>query len=190
MKGWTWVMGGLALAGCDASEGTRLRCEPVVDGAPRALIHHDRWRVATAEEDPWAEHRPVDVSCPPEARQPEDFGGTYAFSIQTGQCPYTTLVQETLADACEGESLFVWVWNFGLTAPEKATAHLGVRLGPTDWSATRAIPSPAALVAEEVIVAEDAPAGTPIFFHVRNHGANSYELLDLTIVAPGDTPQQ
>lgn len=187
MKRWSLCV--LALAGGDDPPAQRLRCEPAVDGAPRALIHHDRWRVATAEEDPWAEVRPADIACPSDARKAEDFAGTYAYSVLTTQCPYTTLVQETLADACKGESLYVWLWNFGLTAPENATAHLGVRLGATGWSATRAIPSPSALVAEEVIVVEDAPAGTPIFFHVRNHGANSYELLDLTIVAPGDAPE-
>ncbi len=181
----------VCVMGCDdgAPATPALRCEPVLVGAPRPLIHHDNWRVATPEEDPWLEHRPADITCPAEARKPEDFAGTYAYSITTVACPYTTMVQETLADACKGETFYVWLWNYGLTAPENATAHIGVQLGSTVFAATRAIPSPSALTAETLILEEDVPKGTPIFFHVRNHGANSYELLDLIIVAPGDAPR-
>lgn len=192
MMGRTSFVLSLALgAGCDdAAEGSRaLTCEPAVVGSPRALVDHNLWRVATPEEDPWATIRPPDIACPSGARNPEDFAGTYAYSVKTDLCPYTTMVQETLADVCKGESLYVWIWNFALTAPENSTAHLGVQLGSTGWSATRPIPSAAALAAEAVIVSEDAPKGTPIFFHVRNHGSNSYELLDLIIVAPGDSPK-
>lgn len=181
----------LMLTGCeDAPEAQRgLRCEPAVTGSPRALIDHDKWRVATPKDDPWVEFRPPDIACPEGSRQPEDFAGTYAYGIITSRCPYTTLVQETLADACKGESLYIWLWNYALTAPENSTAMLGVELGGTRWSVTRPIPGPAALVAEEVILEDDVPRGSPIFFHVRNHGSNSYELLDLIIVAPGDTPK-
>ena len=44
-------------------------------------------------------------------------------------------------------------------------------------------PSPASSILDE-----DVPKGSPIFFHVRNHGANTYQLLDLLIVAAGDAP--
>lgn len=181
----------LALVGCedppDAEQG--LRCEPAVEGAPRALIDHDLWRVATPEEDSWVEFRPPDIECPDGSRLAEDFAGTYAYSIVTSRCPYTTIVQETLADACKGESLYIWLWNYALTAPENSTATLGLKLGGTRWSDTRPIPGPAALVAEEIILQDDVPRGSRILFHVRNHGSNSYELLDLVIVAPGDTPK-
>ncbi len=50
------------------------------------------------------------------------------------------------------------------------------------WTDTRPIPGPAGLEATRVPLPEDVPAGTPIFFHVRNHGQNSYELLELSIV--------
>ncbi len=161
-----------------------LVCARPVDGESRMLVNHDLWRLATAAEDPWVEFRPGDdIACPSGARKTEDFAGTYAYSVITLGCSYTTVVQETLADACAGEELYVWMWNYALTAPADSTAFLGVQVGADRvWEDTRAIPSASALEATRVTLTRDVPKGTPIFFHVRNHGANSYELLELSIV--------
>lgn len=184
--GWSVVAFALASGlGCEDDPSTpALVCEAPADGESRMLVDHDLWRLATAEEDPWAELRPgPDISCPQGSRKTEDFAGTYAYSVITSACSYTTVVQETIADACKGEDLYVWIWNYALTAPATATAHLEVQIGDTVlWSDTRAIPGPAALEATRIPLPEDVPMGTPIFFHVRNHGSNSYELLELSIV--------
>ncbi|MBL8786409.1 MAG: hypothetical protein JNJ59_16020 [Deltaproteobacteria bacterium] len=181
----------LAFVGCEdpLDAEPRLRCDPAVEGSRRALIERDLWRVATPKEGPWIEFRPPDIECPDGSRLAEDFAGTHAYGIITSRCRYTTLFQETLADGCKGESLYIWLWNYAQAAPENSTATLGVELGATEWSETRPIPGPAALVAKEIILQDDVPRGSPIFFHVRNHGSNSYELLDLIFVVPGDTPR-
>jgi len=165
-------------------EPTALACERPADGESRMLIDHDLWRLATPEEDPWIAFRPADdISCPSGSRKTEDFAGTYAYSVITAACSYTTAVQETIADACKGEDLYVWLWNYALTAPENSTAYLEVQIGDTlIWADTRTIPSAAALEATRIALPEDYPKGTPIYFHVRNHGSNSYELLELSIV--------
>ena len=181
----SWMVLVTTAVACGDDAGTKkLVCSPPAEGESRMLVDHDLWRLATAEEDPWAEFRPgPDIACPDDARKTEDFAGTYAYSVITTSCSYTTIVQETIADACAGEDLYVWLWNYALTAPEDATAHLGVQIGDTlIWEDTRAIPGPAALEATRVPLPEDGPAGTPIYFHVRNHGSNSYELLELSIV--------
>lgn len=186
-RSWVWAGLLLATAACgdDGGDATpALVCEKPTGGASRMLVNHDLWRLATAEEDPWAENRPgPDISCPDDARKTEDFAGIYAYAVITTRCSYTTVVQETIADACKGEDLYVWIWNYALTAPENATAHMGVQVGDTlVWEETRPIPSASALEATRVTLTEDVPAGTPIYFHVRNHGNNSYELLELSIV--------
>jgi len=172
------------MSACGDAGPDKLVCEPVAEGQSRMLVDHDQWRVATTQEDPWAAHRPgEDIACPDDSRKTEDFAGTYAYAVITTNCGYTTVVQETIADACAGEDFYVWLWNYALTAPEDATAFLGVQIGDTlIWEDTRAIPGPSALEATRVKLPEDVPAGTPIYFHVRNHGANSYELLELSIV--------
>jgi hypothetical protein len=173
------------VSGCGDDAGSEpLVCVRPASGESRMLVDHDKWRLATLEEDPWSDFRPTeDIACPEGARKTEDFAGTYAYSVITTSCGYTTVVQETVANACKGEDLYVWLWNYALTAPENATAQLGVQLGDTlIWSDTRPIPGPSALEATRVALPEDVPAGTPIYFHVRNHGSNSYELLELSIV--------
>ncbi|MCC6625184.1 MAG: hypothetical protein IT385_28310 [Deltaproteobacteria bacterium] len=179
----------LAQAWCgacgDPDEGG-LVCEAVAAGTSRMLVDHDAWRLATAAEDPWAAHRPGDdISCPERSRQPEDFAGIYAYGVITTECPYTTLVQASVAQACRGETLYVWLWNYALTGPEGATAHLAVQIGDdVMWEKAYPIPGPAGLVTERIELARDVPIGTPIYFHVRNHGNNSYELLEVSIVDP------
>lgn len=182
-----------AVAACDDGAAGPLVCEPPAEGTSRMLVDHDQWRLATAAEDPWREFRPADdIACPSGARKAEDFSGHYAYSVTSTSCPYTTVVQATIADACKGEDLYVWIWNYALVADEPATATMGVQLGDRMiWTDTRPIPGPAGLEATRVPLPEDVPAGTPIFFHVRNHGQNSYELIELSIV--GDklpTPEQ
>ncbi len=178
------VMVFVAACGDDTPAVVPLTCERPVNGESRMLINHDLWRLATSAEDPWGEFRPdEDIACPSGARKTEDFAGTYAYSVITLGCSYTTVVQETLVDACAGEDLYVWMWNYALTAPADSTAFLGVQIGDElVWEDTRAIPSAAALEATRVTLTRDVPMGTPIYFHVRNHGANSYELLELSIV--------
>ncbi|MFO0748946.1 MAG: hypothetical protein U1F43_25260 [Myxococcota bacterium] len=188
----SWFASAVALAlaaGAGCSDGApanpdALSCTPVAAGQSRMLVDHDLWRLATPEEDPWAEFRPADITCPDRSRQPEDFAGVYAYGVLTDGCQYTTVVQETTADACAGETFYVWIWNFALTGPEGASAHLGVKVGDVLWQAERAIPSTAALATDRIVLAHDIPKGTPIYYHVRNHGSNSYELIELSIVNP------
>lgn len=169
--------------GCGDDAG--LVCAPVAAGASRMLVDHDRWQLAPPEDDPWVEFRPADITCPDRARQPEDFLGTYAFGVLTADCPYTTVEQPAVADACKGETFYVWIWNYELTGPVGATAHLAVEVGgEVLWQADKPIPGPSGLVTERIVLDRDVPKGTPIRYHVRNHGSNSYELLELSIVNP------
>lgn len=168
-----------------------LKCTPVIDGESRPLVDHALWVSATVEEDPFAEHRPADLDCE-SAGKLEDFAGSPALEVNTAACGYTTVVQPTLAPACQGETFFVWLWNYALTAPDGGTAFLAVQVGDDlVWQGQRAIPSPANLTYDHLTLPRDVPAGTPIYFHVRNHGLNQYELLDLSIVHPAhaDPPE-
>jgi hypothetical protein len=173
---------GLLLANaCDDEGGTSNRCEPAPANTLVTLIDHTTWRLAETAEDPWTEFRPDNIDCDAEGRKAEDFAGIMSFGVDTSFCAYTTVVQTTRAPLCAGEGLYVWLWRFALTGPEGAEAHIEVRLGNDPaWSATVPIPAESALVALTVPMPNAPyPAGTPIWFHVRNHGNNNYQLLDL-----------
>ncbi|MBL8141732.1 MAG: hypothetical protein JNM38_11515, partial [Acidobacteria bacterium] len=90
------TIGAVALCSCsdDTSAAAGLVCQPPAQGQSRMLVDHDAWRLTTPDEDPWVAHRPADdIGCPSGARKTEDFAGTYAWSVITADCPYTTVVQ-------------------------------------------------------------------------------------------------
>jgi hypothetical protein len=169
-----------ALAGCTSTPEDGLVCVPLAAGRRHALVDFAHFAIASPEADPWAEHRPEDIACPPSARGPETLGELPTYTIVTTACPYTTVVQPSLEDSCQGDSLFIWIWRSALTGPEDATAHVGVRIGDEPiWELAVPIPADADLIVENIPLTRDHPAGTPIYLHVRNHGSNSYELLGL-----------
>ncbi len=160
---------------CDAGP----TCEPSPAGVLIPVVDPELWRLAEPEEDPWRTFRPADISCPEGSRSSEDFAEMPSFGVDTGLCPYTTVTQRTGSAICEGESLYIWLWRFQLTGPEGAEATMAVALGDAVvWEQVVPIPARSALVAVTVPV-PPTPAGTPIHFHVRNHGDNTYQLLDL-----------
>ena len=170
----------LGLPGC-ADDADTSRCQPVSADRREPLIEHDLWRLAEPSEDPWLAFRPADVSCDPTGRQPEDFAGTYSFGIDTALCAYTTLIQETATDVCPGEEILVWLWRFALTGPEGANAHIAAQLGDEPlFEDIIPIPNTSGLKVETYTAKRFHPAGTPIAFHIRNHGNNTYQLLELS----------
>jgi hypothetical protein len=181
----TTAMAFLSLvAACDEDPA----CEGAPEGVLVSLVDHRAWRIAEPGEDPWLAHRPEDVSCPEGARSSEDFAELPSFGVDTGLCPYTTVTQPTTTAICEGEALYVWLWRFQLTGPEGAEATMAVALeDDVVWQQTVPIPARSALVALTVPV-PPTPAGTPIRFHVRNHGDNGYQLLGLMRCRGACTP--
>ncbi|MBL8788492.1 MAG: hypothetical protein JNJ59_26595 [Deltaproteobacteria bacterium] len=175
---WIGIVMSALTGGCAEDQGAT--CEPLAEGERKVLVDHALWRLATPEEDPWRAFRPDDVTCPQNARQPEDFAGTPSFGIDTTNCGYTTVVQETLVDACRGDNAFVWMWRYALTGPEGAEAHIAITIGDEPlFEDVVPIPTSSDLKVKGYALAEDHPAGTKVFFHVRNHGSNTYQLLEL-----------
>lgn len=165
-------------------------CSPIAEDTRRPLVDHDRWLLASTDEDPWRVHRPADVGCDITGRQAEDFVGQYSFGVDTSLCPYTTVVQTTLEDLCPGESVLVWLWRFALTGPEGANAHIAVQVGDEPlFEDVVPIPNTSALKVDNYPVARFHPKGTPITFHIRNHGANSYQLLEIARCMGACRPQ-
>jgi hypothetical protein len=46
------------------------------------------------------------------------------------------------------------------------------------------IPKPGGLIVRELRVERDIPAGAPVYFHLHNHGANSWALVEVS-AGPG-----
>lgn len=152
--------------------------------APELLVDHTAWTFVEAADDPWRDERPDPLECPNAAYRPEDD----ALEILTGFCDYLTITQPTLRDAYQGETLTAIVRHLDLVDeddPEaSAEAHVAIQVGDTVlWDDRIPIPNVSGFYTPNIVLAEDVPQGTPILFHLHNHGTNTWYLQNLLVSA-------
>jgi len=160
----------LLLAGCATSY------------EPGPLIDPGGWTEATVATDPF-EDRPDLVDCAPEAWG-EDLPGI--FELETDECGYATFTQPTLVDVGPGATVELLGWHLDLFAVDPTEGHVVVRIGDVVLLEEHpTIPGQEAIWDLSMQWPDDAPeaeAGTAAWFHVHNHGANSYRLGAIEIV--------
>ena len=152
---------------------------------PAPLVDHEAWTPADPAADPWADHAPAVLDCSPLSWGAEDEGGLPAFGVDTAACNFLAVVQPSLAAIAAGDSVSVRLWHYDLYAGEVAEGHAGLSLGGQVLAEfTVPIPRDAEMLTALVPIDEDVPAGTEILFHLHNHGANSWSLVDVEDRAP------
>jgi len=168
---------GLLLMGCTNGIDTATAGEP----AWVQLLDASAWVEADAEQDPF-DDRPADVECSTLGWGVE---GTY-FEVQTDDCEYGTFYQPLTVDVPAGTELEMVYWHLDLWASEDAQGHIGLRTEETlIHEAYIEIPNGAEVYAVSLVAAADLSAGEPIYFHVHNHGYNSWSLGGLeALLAP------
>lgn len=165
----------LALAACGEAEAPP--APPDASIATDALLSPEGWRVAEAAEDPF-EDRPPDTACTIGGYGPE----AGVFEVETDLCGYITAVQPLPVGLPAGAELSGLVWHLGLFAQTATRAHIALRIGPhTLMEARPAVPGPEAFYPVQWTAPVDLPIGTPAYFHVSNHGTNSYRLGPLAV---------
>jgi hypothetical protein len=147
-----------------------------------ALIDLESFQLADAASDPFDDRPPDPIACAVDGHIVEVFGGALVYSIYSDKCRYVTAVQPSLADVYQGEVVRARFWHFALIAPEPAEAHVMIALDGTRDGLERriAIPAESALISETWRATRDYPRGTPVYFHVHNHGNNEYLLIELS----------
>ena len=153
-------------------------------GPFHSLTSNGAWSPVPVEEDPLAHDRPPGGGCS-EWNWFEE-GGT--LEVQTGlDCDYLSLRQPLLQDIKAGDHLRVVAWHSQLGFDEPATAHVALLLGGDIlWEEYVAIPSGAGSWDMILQAQRDVPAGTPIIFHLHNHGSNAWNLLTIDARRPPD----
>ena len=177
-RGRGWALA-LIVVG-SACSGTKTQHSAVDSGPPAyvapdgLVLSFDGWTYVPFADDPFAGDAPVD--CPAVAYKAENG----FFELETDYCAAGTFEQATQSDVVAGASLVFVTWHLDLWAPEPATANLALRLGTDDvWTAEYAIPGNEQV--EEVVVQapRDLAAGTTAYFHLSNHGVNSWRMGDV-----------
>jgi hypothetical protein len=172
---------GLLGGGCRDAEPVSLGSTE--DRAPGShpLVAPDRWLLAAA--DPFAALKTGPVDCPEAAWGVEDLSGEDALGVDTVDCGYLTVEQPSLEALHQGDTVALRLWHFELTGPEGAVSELGLALdGELVWREVLPIPREGELLTPSFIVGDDLPRGTPVHFHVSNHGSNSYNLIAVDLV--------
>jgi hypothetical protein len=77
----------------------------------------------------------------------------------------------------------VRLWHYELTNVDGASeAHAALAIaGRTLWEQATPIPSASELIRPYLPLEEDLEEGTPIQFHIRNHGSNTWNLIELSV---------
>jgi hypothetical protein len=164
--------------GSDASE-----TDAAVAGEPplASLVIPERWLLVNAAADPY-DDRPPAVDCPSAAVGAETLSDERVFGVETGWCSYLTATQPTLRAVAAGETIKVRLWHFELSAPEPSEAHASVLIdGLRVLDLRLPIPQAGGLIVQKTVAERAVPAGAPIYFHLHNHGQNSWALVEVSV---------
>jgi hypothetical protein len=144
------------------------------------VVRADAWTVVPLERDPYAEHHPG-TECPPASFGVEDLGGEDTFFINVQDCAYLTIEQPSLVEVEKDDLLRIRLWHFRLQALGASTATITMTIGGEPILDEKIpIPSDSKLIATINPIGLDAEAGSPVVFHLRNHGNNSYNLIEVS----------
>ena len=165
----------LVFIGCGAGNG--FEPESVL-----SLIDHSVWQLVPPGEDPFWDTVENTVPCPEAAYGMEGTGDASFYEVETTDCNYLTVFQPSLIGVESGDTLKASLWHLPLASLEPAEAKLFVSIaGEIILEADIPIPSSEDVYSPQIVAEFPAPAGSPIVFHVHNHGINSWRFHKFTV---------
>ena len=145
-----------------------------------SLVAHDAWVLSDPNTDPFVEFREERIPCDPTSVAREDIAGFDSVEVKTGPCSYITLEQAMRSDLREGDQVEIRVWHYFLDELYASEAHVVLQTGDTVlWAEKISLPTDGGIVKGIVTATEDVSADAPLYFHIRNHGRNSWHLLEV-----------
>ncbi len=162
--------------GCTADRDTGSKLDSGAPPQPRSssVLPADAWAPATGE---------TPFGPPPEACPSTAYGVESGFfEIETDLCAFATFVQPLPIDLAATSPVAFVSWHLDLWAQEPSTATVVLQIGDERiYEATFAVPGPEDVASISTVLADDHPAGTQAWWHVSNHGYNSYRLGDVEL---------
>jgi hypothetical protein len=153
------------------------------EAVPVPIVEAAGWVRLDDAADPYLSERPADLApCREEGVITE--AGT--LEVDTGKCDWATFTQAALRRVEATDHLEIVGWYGNLIAPEPGEGRLVLRIGDRElWDKRVTIPSNGGFILERVVLDGPIEAGTPLLFHVHNHGANTWNLASIDIAVPG-----
>jgi hypothetical protein len=145
-------------------------------------ISAEDWQAASVAEDPFVEFAEGRVRCSPFAYRLE----ANWLEVTTTDCNYATLVYRFTRDVVAGDVItgeIAWA-TLASVEPAIGTLAFATERDGVLWTHEVAIPGDADIVSVTFTLTQPAPAGGALYFHVRNHGYNAWQLSPLTLTDP------
>jgi hypothetical protein len=156
------------------------------------LINSFDWQWTDTSEDPFyaliTQDQSMNRLCDTNAHGVEEVSvGVWSYSIETNLCHWLTIKQEVLRPVLAGDRVKLKVWHFELNAPQRAVAHVGLA---TDHEVLiveeEVIPQEGRMLKVDAVFTHDLLVGDWIYFHLDNHGANSWHVLEIKLLLAND----
>jgi len=149
---------------------------------PTPLTVAESWAPADPASDPFAPEAVGRVRCTSAASRPE---ATW-LEVTTTTCNYASFMYLFTSDVPAGSVIRGELAWATLAAIDPAVGTLAFATqADLLWSHEVPIPGLADLVQVEFELPEPLPAGSALYFHVRNHGYNSWQLSPLSLQRAG-----
>lgn len=121
---------------------------------------------------------------------PECFDNYTVLSVYTRMpdtrfplCNWLTLEQPSLRAVRAGDRVEVRSYHFALNAPAPGEARMSLVLGDElAFDETIPIPSNGEFLTQTWTASKEYPAGTPVLWHINNHGSNEYLLVEVNVL--------
>ena len=154
-------------------------CEEPEPPEPIMLVDHELWREVSADDDPF-EDRPEEVECNP-LGWGDEYIGEHSLEVELANCNYLLVAQESLAPIEVGDELAIRLWHNALVGPE-GESHMAITVdGFPVWDLSIPIPSESELIMDISSASFRAEVGAEVLFHIHNHGANTYNLIEVSV---------
>jgi hypothetical protein len=164
-------------AGAPPTEQTEV---PALEAALE--IPAESWTPASVAEDPFVEFAEGRLRCSPFAFRLE----ANWLEVTTTDCNYATLVYRFPHDVLPGDVItgeVAWATLASLEPAVGTLAFATARDGVV-WTHEVSIPGQADIVEVRFTLGQRASTGSALYFHVRNHGYNTWQLSPLTLSEP------
>ena len=147
----------------------------------RILLPAGAWTLVPGDDHPFADTASAAEDCPSVAYK-EEAG---FFEVESDQCAFGVFTQPLATGIDAGETVEFVAWHLDLWAPEPAEARVVMQIGAEVlWEQVFPVPGPEDIQVRSFTFTEDVPAGTPAWWHVANHGYNSWRVGDVETVLP------
>lgn len=159
------------------------------DDNPVSLIDHNLWQHPTPGPgtDPfWPQDSAAAAAikpCPPEGIEVELEDIDSWVEVDTTSCGWATMSQPALVGAQPGDKLRIRVWRWKILDGDGGYS-LHIHLGAPDaleliWAESLDVPGKSGLWVGTYGVKAPIAPGTPVWWHVQNHGINTWNLIEI-----------